>query len=287
MKRIIFSMLAMVAMVSCSSEEGINPDDNTPVEIKLNAGVNTVTKAIVTTENLSKAYFANGNETNVYTTTPWTANIANGKITFDPAQYYPGDNSSIYIKGFAPEGIYKEGVVSYTITGDEDIIVSEEINGSKNTPMTEVAFGHLLTQLQFEVVAANSDVTTAWGILSSIELTEQPTALELDLSKNELAKATIPVLTSLTTKGYTAAAIPTTATSAGYIMILPEQTSIPLKITTIDGGVKTVTAQLAGGVATAKGKAHKITLTFAAEVTATATVTEWGIDGAGGNVDIK
>lgn len=285
MKRIIFSMLAMVAMVSCSSEEGINPDNNTPVEIRLNGGVNTVTKAVTTTETLAKAFFANGTTTETYADAPWTATITGGSITFNPKQYYPVNDSSIFLKGYAPAGTYKSGTVSYTIDGDMDIIATNENSGKKSVPFGEITFDHLLTQLQFEVIASSAEVATAWGELSKIELTEQPTALELKLTdSNKLAAAENPIKASLITKGYTEAAIPIgAATSAGYIMILPGQTSIPLTVTTVNG-TKSINVTLANNVATEKGKAHKITLTFSGtEITPTAKVTVWDEKGTTGS----
>ena len=283
MKKMIFSLLAMAAMVSCTTTSEDEIDPNAPVEIKLNSGVTALSRAIVEEGTAFDAQVVATSTTANYTTLAWTSenagNIVVGTdktITFNPVQYYPIDGSIIYMKGFAPRGTIANGKVNYTITGEEDIIITSEISGSKTDHSSKVlAFQHLLTQLKISVVAKDQASIDAWGNITSIEVKNATTTLTLDIKDGKIAASDSPTTANLSIKGFTnPLAITTTEKDAGYIMILPSTTAYTLIVKTtnhIEGIETPITPET-----TEASKAHKITLTFQrTTITPTATVGKW------------
>lgn len=303
MKKLMSSMLAiaaMASMISCSTEDILDEGgqiDNGPVEIKLNAGVNEITtKAAINPKEAFKAQVIAIANDGAYTAPLWgndaKGNIevaeTSGDVTFKTAQYYPADGSIIKMKGFAPqETNIANGIVSYTITGAEDIMVSDEITASKTDKTDKIlAFKHLLTQLQIEVVAADEGAATAWGTITDITI-NAVTTLDLDLSAGTIApKASAPTSADLKLEDFPTGGYILTANVAakrmGTVMVLPSTTAYKLKITT---DTNTTPQEITITPATTEeSKAHVITLTFkGTEITAKATAGEWtsGASGAG------
>lgn len=283
MKKMILSLLAIAAMTSCTTTSEDEIDPNAPVEIQLNAGVTALSRTIIKEGTAFDAQVVATETTATYGTLVWTTenagNITVGSdktVTFNPIQYYPANGSSIYMKGFAPRGTVNEGKVDYTITGDEDIIITEEISGSKTDNTNKVlAFQHLLTQLQIFVKASDDASIDAWGDIISIEVKEATKKLTLDINSGTIAANTTPEVGKLQIKGFTAPqTITTSAVKVGYIMLLPSTTAYTLIIKTAqntDGVETTITP-----ATTIASKAHQITLTFqGSTITPTATVGEW------------
>jgi hypothetical protein len=89
--------------------------------------------------------------------------VANNMTTFRPLLFYPANGETIYLRGVYPrEGITNLGAngeitgdrIEYTITGQEDIMVSNTLSGSLDTPIPDDAllrYRHLLTRLSFTV----------------------------------------------------------------------------------------------------------------------------------------
>lgn len=301
MKKLMISMLAMAAMVSCTNEIE-NPDqpkvnENEPVEIVLNGKVNEITtkSAIQPNTAFSAQIIAlNGNAAD-YSNPLWgedtKGNIsiaADGKVTFSTPQYYPADGSSIKLRGFAPQttSIVNE-TVSYTIDGTQDIMIAPEITADKvDKTNKKLAFEHLLTQLQIKVKAEDQAAIDAWGTITSITINAVKT-LELDLSTGKLgAKTSSPENGDLSLEGFSTGQALTVvadadAVAAGSIMLLPSDTAYKLKITTSKVASKEITISLDKTIAS---NAHVITVTFkAAEITVTATAGTWatGTTGTG------
>lgn len=304
MKKLMSSMLAiaaMASMISCSTEDILDEGgqiDNGPVEIKLNAGVNEITtKAAIKPGDAFTAQVVAIKNDGTYADAPLWGNDTKGNIevaetsgdvTFKTAQYYPADGSIIKMKGFAPqETNIANGIVSYTITGAEDIMVSDEITASKTDKTDKIlAFKHLLTQLQIEVVAADEGAATAWGTITDITI-NAATKLDLDLSAGTIgANASTPINADLKLEGFQEHTLTFTADAAakqvGTVMVLPSTTAYKLKITT---DTKTTPQEITITPATTEAsKAHVITLTFkGTQILATATAGEWtsGASGAG------
>lgn len=194
MKNLVFSMLAMAAMVSCTSEsDPISEITGDKVEIKLNAGFGVETKAPVTSSEtgiLDKALEgiqivktvdiesspAWGDVTTVASTAKiTTANLASGTLTFGTPLYYNADKTlNSYLIGYYPacDADYpsntNKGKLQWTITGKEDILFASEVSGNKDTEIPSITFNHELLQLQFKFKAENQNDIDAWGSISEI-----------------------------------------------------------------------------------------------------------------------
>lgn len=296
----MISMLAMAAMVSCTNEietlDQPKVNENEPVEIVLNGGVNELTTkaAIQPGAAFTAQVIAIKNDATDYNTLLWgqaNGNISidtNGKVTFTNPQYYPADGSSIKMRGFAPQSSsITNGVVSYEINGTQDIMIAPEISADKtNNTNKKLEFAHLLTQLQIKVKAEDQAAIDAWGTITSISINAVKT-LDLNLSTGKIAaKATDPVSADLSLEGFQTGQALTAvaddqAVSAGSIMLLPSKTAYKLKITTSKVTDKEIEISLAETLAS---NAHVITVTFkASEITVTATAGQWttGTTGTG------
>lgn len=86
----------------------------------------------------------------------WPAVIGKeGTADFTVPRYYPSDNSALYLRGFYPAAALDENTLSFSLTGCEDICVSQEREG-RLTDMfwrqeKSFTFSHLLTQLVFSL----------------------------------------------------------------------------------------------------------------------------------------
>lgn len=308
MKTLVLSMISIAAtvaaMTACTSES--DPVDETQndekVEIKLNAGVMEITsKAVINKGSKFDAQIVASKTDAEYTTPLWTTatdgNISiaeDGAVSFETPQYYPADGTSIYMKGFAPRKTITDGKVNYTITGDEDIMISNQISGDKNNKSStgkKLTFAHLLTQLKIKVIAENKAAIDAWGTITSIEVQNPSTSLVLDLKAGTIAESATPNKQNLGLKGFTTGmtlpnktATPDaeTAKDAGYIMLLPNASAYTLFITTSNNtSGQAITTTLS---ATSASNAYEVTLTFkSAKIDVTAEADVWttvpGIEG--------
>ena len=135
MKKFILSILAIAAMTSCTKTSEDDVDPNAPVEIKLGGSITALSKAAVT-DNTFTAQVASSETTGNYATPLWSGTnagkitVSDGSVTFTQTEYYPNDGGTVYMKGFAPQAAINTGQVAYTISGEEDIMVTSEISGS-------------------------------------------------------------------------------------------------------------------------------------------------------------
>lgn len=302
MKTVVLSMISIAAtiaaMTACTSESDPVDQIEAKVPIELNAGVIEVSsKAVVNKGDAFEAQVIASATQGDYTTSSWNGDIAvnsNGKVTFAPIQYYPTDGSTMYMTGYSPRAIATNGIVAYTIEGNNDIMVSQEESGSKTDKTDKaLAFEHLLTQLQIKVIAADAAAITAWGTITSIEVVNASTSVELNLGTKKLAAAAVPAVKNvrvdkdLTTNPVTLPNLANSeqAASAGSVMVLPSDTKYQLLIKTeknttgitVDPTVTTTVASTA----------YEITLTFkTANVDAIASAGEWKtVSGGTGTVE--
>ena len=103
MKKFILSILAIAAMTSCTKTSEDDVDPNAPVEIKLNAGIETsvsigrsaVNKQDEATLGDFVFFKGDGDQTGTnlsWSYTPLTSTVsADGTITFNPVLYYNQD----------------------------------------------------------------------------------------------------------------------------------------------------------------------------------------------------
>lgn len=292
MKKVFLAVLAIATMTSCSDETGtVDSLSSEPVAIRMNAGVGNVNVGVRSAVNPGDAFaaqFIASATSGAYATALWNieASIAtNGTVTLNTPQYYPIDGATVFMKGFAPVGTVVTTAVAYTITGDEDIMITNELSGTRAT-VTPLAFtfDHLLTQLKFKVIAA--DNTYPAGVtLKEITVKDMQTAASLDLNSGNLTfsgvNSDLPVVTAGTY------AINTTGSTITELLMVNPGAAITLDIV-INDGTNDIpyTGVAVTGLTTVKGSSHLITITFkTTTVAATATVAPW-TSGDEGDVEI-
>lgn len=118
-------------------------------------------------------FFAKGNESGKYTDI-WKARVkADGSTSLTEPKYYPSDDSRIYLRGFAPEGLPDgDGRITYSIEGQEDLLVTDEQSGSLTDMFWQEGksfrFTHLLTQLRFRFRCDESGKEKGWKLFGLV-----------------------------------------------------------------------------------------------------------------------
>jgi hypothetical protein len=119
--------------------------------------------------------------------------VANNMTAFRPLLFYPPDGKTIYLRGVYPrEGITNLGAdgaitgdrIEYTITGREDVMVSNTLSGSRDAPISDNAYlhyRHLLTWLSFTVKAAAGSVFPGTLRVTSVRVLNVSRNAVLDL----------------------------------------------------------------------------------------------------------
>ena len=206
-KSLLFMCVLAVALASCSRgelpDEPVTPTSPDPgkedlVEIRLQSAVNPL-EANTKTPFIGDITGANPLTANVLKTTTnggfaVGSGIEQKSMTFKAnetstllwgeKQYYPVDNSPVFLCGLHPAGFtWTTGATAaYTFDGKTDVMAAPEVETTKTQAQQEIptypvlAFKHLLTNLIVkaevdltgDVTAA--DVQKAWGAITSIEL---------------------------------------------------------------------------------------------------------------------
>lgn len=319
------SAMALVA-TSCSKEEGAAVSQNGPVEINLssNVAVSTATRAIVNAEHSGfKVSFARLDEATkdqgdyaAYTTLSsslpatvleCTDDAVPSNIVFDTKQYYDNDGKNTKLIAWHPQdAAIASGVVTASINGENDIMLTQELTGNK-TKASQFgvegkifAFEHQLTQLQFKAYAVDTDASATWGTIDQITIDDRtstckitlPTTVEFEgtqdlkvVKKNWTDESAIDESLTIPDGSLDAGA---SAAPCGYAMFEPVANSgsdiITISVTTSERGVVEVPVS----VPTAgfeKGKAYEIVLKFNnLTIVPKATVTAWA---TGEKVDVE
>ena len=228
---------------------------------------------------------------------PYIANVAvnsgeGGALAFATVQYYPVNGDKVYFYAYSPvSGTYTAGsgsaapAVSWTITGQEDIMAAQVTEGIAKNPVPanqrqpDFAFTHKLKQVKFKVVR---DASFEENVrLTSLTIIGANTEAAMDLATGAV---TWGAATSDLTVYDDAAGqdIPAAAAAVGKAMMLSPGAS--LKVRVVAGGVTydDVAVTLAGTNAGAAGVCHEVTLTFKRkEIVPTATIAEWTNGGEG------
>ena len=181
MKTLVLSMISIAAtvaaMTACTSEGDPidNIDNGQPVEIKASAGIGeiiTKTAGVITDgKEVDDIEFiiTEGEDApadwSTATLNMTDATIAADKsLTFKTSQYY---NSKASIKSFligyhpktAGSGSRNNNIVSYTITGQQDIMCTEVNSGNKTDNKNknlDIKFDHQLAQYSFQILAGDA-----------------------------------------------------------------------------------------------------------------------------------
>lgn len=274
------------------------------------------------------------------TTGDYTALYADGTMTFDgsttvPTKFdplsvtgvtnYPASGSTLHFWGLYPDAGWSTPAVtsSFTFTGKEDVMNASEKTGNKNLAAAgthpALAFEHLLTLLEIEVVAADAATAATWGELTQITLTGAASGTFPNSVTVSPAVGTAPLFSgsvaTWSTYCYTAAtpptatdtpfssqslAIPTASAKVAYTMTAPITATgtndYTLSVTTQPATGSAITAANipinlkttlgAAFTGSTAGKKFTVRLTFrATSLQAIATLTPWS-DGGGADVDV-
>lgn len=209
MKKSFLSLLAVVAMVSCTQNDMDLKGSDEQVEIRLTPNVGSIVQSRTsydvtapTTESPLAATVLVSKVANLYPTNnllnaaAYKVNFKNGDPTSFTTEadvaapcYYPADGSDVFLWGLYPYGKHTtvtplsgewkiaSGVTSsaeFTFTGKEDVMYAPEIKSDKAQvkaayAATKLSFQHLLTKL---IITAKGDDAsrTAFGNITDITL---------------------------------------------------------------------------------------------------------------------
>lgn len=232
----------------------------------------------------------------------WKATIGqDATVSLNPPRlYYPG--LTYYFRGYFPakEPDTSTNIVSYDITsGQTDIMMSDQVSGSRDNPTlkstsghTYMTYQHLLTQLNFRV--KNDGTFPATYKVKKIEIKNLRVKAKLDLNDSKTyanALSFSDAATSTVTAYSNAAGLAWTMASGGYVlsdvistvMIEPKSTAMAISITVTDGtsdivlsisasssGLKDITGQAKPDTA------YYVDLTFnSTTVTPIITLADW------------
>lgn len=215
-------------------------------------------------------------------------------ITFDNPQYYLSrtTNNNTKLLGWHPQATPSEGVVTWSLDAQTDIMLSQELVGNKSegerfgVDGKIFEFRHCLTQLKVKAYALDDAAPTVWGRITSITFREQANVCKLTLpdavtfeGSAELAlpqknwDADAPISYPLAFERVEAAQ----ASPCGYALLKPVEAggSLPIVVATENGqAVETSVPVPAEGFQS--GKAYEILLKFSATaIEPAATISAW------------
>ena len=286
-KLLIMSLLVAAFLGGCTNtEEPVT--DGTAQAIEVNAGIAESTRAVISSGytndlEVSFARLDNPGTTGAQWNTPSldavrTGGTGNTVLTFEPEQTYLTEEGESVLIGYYPRRALNSGTanpvsVTYTITGEEDIMATGVQTGSLVNKFETFTFSHLLTQLQFKCTGSTGAIAK-WTAITSIKVKNVATGLKLSLDKTKGAQLTATGIAdqTLTVKNCpsTVSALDAEKPSTGYLLLYPtanmgtEDLPVSLEVKgTYDGSPKTLNvavSNISEGVKA--GYSHLITLTF-------------------------
>ena len=286
-KLLIMSLLVAAFLGGCTNtEEPVT--DGTAQAIEVSAGIAESTRAVISggyTNDLevSFARLDNPGTTGAAWNTPSidavrTGGTGNTVLTFEPEQTYLTEDGESVLIGYYPCKALNSGTanpvsVTYTITGEDDIMATGVQTGSLVNKFETFTFSHLLTQLQFKCTGSTGAIAK-WTAITSIKVKNVATGLKLSLDKTKGAQLTATGIAdqTLTVKNCpsTVSALDAEKPSTGYLLLYPtanmgtEDLPVSLEVKgTYDGNPKTLNvtvSNISEGVKA--GYSHLITLTF-------------------------
>ncbi len=315
-----------VGMTACSdsSSESVGPDPEL-VEIQLNGNVSgslvaetaalSESRAIIDATHTQAvplsfarldmnrsdgSYPANGYASVTSALSASLAASSDGSasaITFTPTEYYlvGKTHNSSKLVGWHPAGTYSAGVITVPINGENDIMLSDEKEGSKTSPFASFTFSHKLTQVNIYAYAVSNDAQNVWGKIKTITLKNQKPTCKIELpatvtfegtpadlalarkkAADDSALATELELGVATVNASDGSITATNAVECGYAMIEPiaSGTQLSLEIEMADGRKEPLTIDWANGYE--ESKSYTVTLKFTAtKIEPQATISKW------------
>ncbi|WP_321480434.1 fimbrillin family protein [uncultured Bacteroides sp.] len=322
MKKVTLFSLSLLLLAACSSDNEPQSGTNTtdPVEIKLNAGiqsVNVISRAPINNDfsaDFSTNFIALPKGTSSYPAdytglTALSATVAGASghaITFTPSIYYQANGSSTKLIGWYPNtGTFNAANAAVTfdadiMDGETDLMMTPQQEGDKESTFSAFNFSHLLTQIRVSAIADNATSVSGWGDISSITVLNKKQDCVLTLPGTTLtapqsatvafggtSTANLPLVSKnwSTDLAISTVSLSTSSQPCGYALFAPQTystagTGVKLEVVTSVGGTRTVEIPQTLDA----GTAYAITLTFSqAGITPTATVSTWN---TGTSVDV-
>ena len=160
LKYILKAAFLSQLLFSCT-ERSLEPrPEPEPVPIRLFTGIRT--RATVDVFGDTPVCVAYGVRTGQYDGS-WDGIATDNEIRLMPERYYPSDGSALYLRGYYPPApLTADGRLTYRLTGEEDLMLTGEQNGSLSAPFGEsdsqsFLYRHLLTQLIFTLTVEAED----------------------------------------------------------------------------------------------------------------------------------
>lgn len=321
MKKLFISVWALAALVGCSKEEnglpaGGSEESRAAIAPSANIENNVISRAAVDGTSFAEGddvFRLSAFEAATEPTDNWTATgteafenmqvncAANGPLSLATPKYYPptGASEKLWFYAYAPSGTYSNGngatkpSVSYTITGQEDIMTGKvtNVNGfggvANGETQTHPAFGfsHLLKKITFKVKAgdtfdAGSNTAVTQIVVKNVKTSASLNVVDGTLTFSGDADQSLTLSGSSTTITTEGASVP------GCLMFEPG-TSFTVSVTAGSVTYADATVTLSGDKAGEAGVNHEVTLTFhRSGIVPTAVITNW-VKGEDAGVDIQ
>lgn len=323
MKKKSFIALSALLLVACSSDNEPQIANNMEqVEIKLTAGVESVNNSTRAGGIIDKGYSeelslsfaridmdADGHyPTGGYkSASVIKATLNGGNTTFKDdsdnsiSQYYlarTAHNTSRMVCWYPQIALdATTATATFDISdGDTDVMLSEDMSGSRSANFSSFTLKHLLTQLKIKAYSPSADVSALWGTIKSIQVVGSPTeyivTFPIDATSTTYTFAEGATVQNISLKGYTnPVSVPIGSASAldcGHIMIPPATKIITLKITTEKGGVLGETEVTIPSFNYLKSNAYQITLKFnGSDISPTVSIGEWSTPIDNGEINVQ
>lgn len=298
-------LLSLALLASCTERSlELRPEPEPkpePVAIHLYTGIQT--RAAVDVFDGTPLCVACGTATGNYVEC-WDGVATDNEIVLTPVRYYPLDGSPLYLRSFYPPApLSADGMLVYTLTGEEDLLMSSELIGSQDNPFTvdeerRLTHRHLLTKLSFHLKLDAAD-TNKYNI-RALHLNGLTRQVTLSLLTEELSSdaTTLSVTVYDATEGGSGFPFEDGAADLpGYVLVQPEaEFTIDLHLAVDDNPAhdlvyKELPVHFEGGSGEG-GVAYTVKVDIPdpvspkpVEVSVTATVTSWR-DGNGGSGEI-
>jgi len=311
--RVIAILLCTAALLSCSKEEtditpapdgtqtaivptaGLNMSATPSVRAALPSGPISGTTFPVSTESVfaATAYKGTAAPANDYSSAYFDNQAVNsdadGKLSFQNAQYYPADAEKLYFYAYSPVSTgYTAGAsssaptVAWTIDGTQDIMWAKadegigKVSAGTVQPQPEFTFNHLLKQVRFKLVRGEGfgDNINA----TSVKITNCRTQASLNLITGVLTFSG-DATESLALSGSYTIRPADNAQEIGSLLCQAGETGLQIEVEAAGITYRTtVTLQSDNDAVTAGGAgvSHLVTLTFiGTQIIPTATITDW------------
>lgn len=264
MKKLIFSVLAVAAMASCSKSELVErPNGGVQIQAK-SAALTISTKApfegpISSTNTLEARVLAskvsnNFRTSNIYHDGTMTFTDDNTTpVGFATPAYYPTNGDPIYLCGLYPKDNWMNVTISsdtdgndhsisnYKFDGKTDVMVAAQQKTLKSEALAgtfqTLTFNHLLTKLTILVKAKDAAAIAAWGKVTDITLTNvlegdiyDTVAATIDMGTADVTDNTTFKNVAASLPFYTVSGTPAVATDTAFASQAVELTTDPVLV---------------------------------------------------------